>query len=197
MAMTLEMSHQTSLVFEFFVANMAFLSRLMRIDHVQENQMSSSKRLLANITLKLVFFTLVINKFGIGTDVQCRDTLDDQPIRLVKDVLKKYDLWLFRTENLNEKTDLFYTIGAFMIDVYNDAKRVFLSANSWPSRQISHQIAMRFKNNSSVSTQLNFQYTTPKNHGEFLDCILNMSDGGKSVPTSVVLQQETSKKHLN
>lgn len=59
-----------------------------------------------------------------------------------------------------------------MIDVFNDAKRVTLSANVWPSRQISHQIAKKFMGGDLPSNEFNFQYLTPENHAEFLDCIV-------------------------
>lgn len=52
------------------------------------------------------------------------------------------------------------------------AKRVTLSANSWPARHISHQMAENFKSKNSLSTYLTFQYLTPQNHDEFLDCIV-------------------------
>lgn len=60
-----------------------------------------------------------------------------------------------------------------MIDVFNDAKRMTLSASSFPSRQISHQMASKFKNSESLQlSDFDFQYLTPENHADFLDCIV-------------------------
>lgn len=74
--------------------------------------------------------------------------------------------------HLNEQSDLFYTIGSYIIEVYTDAKKVTLSAHSWPARHISSQMAENFKNKKSLSSYLSFQYVTTQNHEEFLDCIV-------------------------
>lgn len=70
---------------------------------------------------------------------------------------------------------LYRLIGARMITVYNDAKRVTLSGWSWPSRQIASKIANNFEINGNASHEsldYNFDYLTPQNHAEFLNCIV-------------------------
>lgn len=59
-----------------------------------------------------------------------------------------------------------------MITVFNDAKRSSLSSWSWPSRYVAHTIANNYKITGNTSTALNLQYVTPKNHTEFIDCIV-------------------------
>lgn len=63
-----------------------------------------------------------------------------------------------------------------MINIFNDAKRMSLSAWSWPSREIAAEMANNFKLNGNVelnsSMQFDFNYLTPHNHAIFLDCIV-------------------------
>lgn len=59
-----------------------------------------------------------------------------------------------------------------MIVVYNDAKRMTLSAWSWPSRQVAHTLAKNFETEGSLSNDCGLQYVTPTNHQIFLDSIV-------------------------
>lgn len=68
-------------------------------------------------------------------------------------------------------------IGKLVISVYNDAKRLTLSAHSWPSRVVSAEVASSFTFNVSAATSstplpINLQYVTPAAHLEFLECIV-------------------------
>lgn len=64
-----------------------------------------------------------------------------------------------------------------MITCFNDAKRVTLSAWSWPSRQISHEIAQSFASSGDCtlnrSLEFNFDYLTPHHHAFFIDAIVH------------------------
>lgn len=75
----------------------------------------------------------------------------------------------------NEK--LANKIGEYSVTIFNDAKRLTLSAFSWPSRQISSAIGDTFNINdpekNAVDIQnLDLQYLTPKFHSEILECIV-------------------------
>lgn len=76
----------------------------------------------------------------------------------------------------NSENMLFRFIGARMISIFNDAKRVTLSAWSWPSRIIASIMAHNFEvsGNSTLNSadEFNFHYLTPHYHGIFLDCIV-------------------------
>lgn len=64
-------------------------------------------------------------------------------------------------------------IGSLITTVYNDAKRATLSAWSWPSRRISADMASHYNVNGKVQGWIpNFQYVTPPQHPQFLDCIV-------------------------
>lgn len=63
--------------------------------------------------------------------------------------------------------DLFQKIGAYMLDVYNDAKRGTLSAWSWPSRVLTRYMADELKIDSFVPfvpTANQIQYLNPVQH---------------------------------
>src|SRR6218665_3889517 len=60
-------------------------------------------------------------------------------------------------------------VGGLMVTVYNDAKRLTLSANSWPSRIVATQKAANFSCNiPDYQPSLDLQYVTPKCHKKFL-----------------------------
>ena len=70
-------------------------------------------------------------------------------------------------------------VGKLMITVYNDAKRLTLSANSWPSRVAASQKSQKFKyndtdneKNDELDEAFDLQYVTPANHHEFMACIV-------------------------
>ena len=64
-------------------------------------------------------------------------------------------------------------IGSLMVTVYNDAKRLTLSANSWPSREIANQKAKKFECNKINDDQTyDMQYVTPNSHFNLLECIV-------------------------
>lgn len=67
-------------------------------------------------------------------------------------------------------------IGAFAITIYNDAKRLTLSAFSWPSREVSNQIGQAFdvnnpEQNAADVEKINLQYLNPTAHREIPECI--------------------------
>lgn len=66
-------------------------------------------------------------------------------------------------------------IGCLMIHVYNDAKKLTLSAYSFPSRVIVSQKANLFQLNGEVSNNIDdseLQYLTPHTHKDLLECIV-------------------------
>lgn len=81
---------------------------------------------------------------------------------------------------VNEK--LANKIGGYAVTIYNDAKRLTLSAFSFPSRQLAFQIGQAFSiNNPDQNAKdvelLNLQYLTPICHAEILDCIVEVEHG--------------------
>lgn len=68
-------------------------------------------------------------------------------------------------------------IGGLMISDYNDAKRLTLSANSWPSRVVAGQKAAKFHYNAADSAECNetfeLQYVTSANHPLLMKCIVD------------------------
>lgn len=73
----------------------------------------------------------------------------------------------------NEK--LANRIGSLLIHTYGDAKKLTLSAYSFPARVIVGEIASAFEfNNTQMTTakDMSFQYLTPTAHKEFLQCIV-------------------------
>lgn len=80
----------------------------------------------------------------------------------------------------NEK--LANKIGGYAVTIYNDAKRLTLSAFSFPSRQLAFQIGQTFNiNNPEQNVKdielLNLQYLTPICHAEILECIVEVEQG--------------------
>lgn len=78
---------------------------------------------------------------------------------------------------LNEK--LANKVGSYAVTIYNDAKRLTLSAFSWPSRQISSAIGSEFNindpdQNATNVRNLDLQYLTPAFHSEILMCIVTV-----------------------
>lgn len=76
---------------------------------------------------------------------------------------------------LNEK--LANKVGSYAVTIYNDAKRLTLSAFSWPSRQVCFAIGSAFNindpnQNAGDVQKLDLQYLTPKFHSEILECIV-------------------------
>lgn len=70
---------------------------------------------------------------------------------------------------------MFRLIGAQTITVFNDAKRITLSAWSWPSREVASQLAADFKangNHGTVEDKTDLLYVTPSHHADLLDCIV-------------------------
>lgn len=91
----------------------------------------------------------------------------------------KYQCAKFVDQETSQLSDpyssLFRKIGAQMITVYNDAKKVTLSPWSWPSRQVADQLADRYKANGYLEENTNnidFQYLTPAHHKDLLDSIV-------------------------
>jgi len=68
-----------------------------------------------------------------------------------------------------------------MISVYNDAKRLTLSANSWPSRIVAGQKASHFRFNAESdegNEAFDLQYVTPANHPVLMKCIVDAYSSG-------------------
>lgn len=68
-------------------------------------------------------------------------------------------------------------VGKYMRVIYNDAKRLTLSAWSWPSRMVTQELAAAYdindrQKNEDAKKNLNLQYINPKSHWEFLNCII-------------------------
>lgn len=96
--------------------------------------------------------------------LKVKDGNDDKATNLVRMCSK-----------LNEK--IANRIGSYAVTIYNDAKRLTLSAFSWPSRQISYAIGNEFNindpdQNAANVQNLDLQYLTPKCHSEILECIV-------------------------
>ena len=73
--------------------------------------------------------------------------------------------------------ELFKKVGAYMLDVYNDAQRGTLSAWSWPSRVLTRCMADEVKIDSFhpfIPTANQVQYLNPVQHREFLRCIADV-----------------------
>ena len=74
--------------------------------------------------------------------------------------------------NVNEK--LANKMGTLMLQVYNDAKKLTLSAYSWPSRVVAAQVASEFIfNNEQYEVKLDLQYISPAYHRELLQVIVD------------------------
>lgn len=71
-------------------------------------------------------------------------------------------------------------IGKLMINVYNDAKKLTISAYSFPSRYIAAECANSFDFNKSnaptIPTNVNIQYVNPPGHLNLLKTIVKSSD---------------------
>jgi len=64
-------------------------------------------------------------------------------------------------------------IGSLMIHTYGDAKKLTLSAYTYPMRVITGQMASNFTfNELNENNTYDFQYLTPASHKEFLQCIV-------------------------
>lgn len=68
-------------------------------------------------------------------------------------------------------------MGAYAITIFNDAKRLTLSANSWPSREVSAKIGKTFNMNDTDQNmadvrKINLQYLNPVYYKEILSCIV-------------------------
>lgn len=100
----------------------------------------------------------------------CQDQYKNQSVKFVDK----------ETNQLTDPTTLLCRkIGAQMITVYNDAKKITLSPWSWPSRQVANQMADRYKangyleqNTEKVDQEIDFQYLTPAHHRDLLDSIV-------------------------
>lgn len=109
-----------------------------------------------------------------------------------KECVKANRIALNEIENLNKKKELIDLhisesnrtlanhIGKLLIIVYNDAKKLTLSAFSFPSRYIAAECARNFDfNNASapiIPLHLNAQYVNPVSHLNLLNAIVASSD---------------------
>lgn len=63
----------------------------------------------------------------------------------------------------------------FLLQVYFDAKRLTLTANSWPARYVVGKASQNFdfaKSEETIPRQLNLQYVNPPSHLTLLSCIV-------------------------
>lgn len=71
-------------------------------------------------------------------------------------------------------------IGKLMLQVYTDAKRLTVSAHSWPARFIASECGLIFDFNSvresTVPENINIQYVNPAGHLKLLTTIVNSWD---------------------
>lgn len=67
---------------------------------------------------------------------------------------------------------MFRLIGAQLITVFNDAKRISLSAWSWPSREVAFQLATEFKATGTLQGNTDLLYLNPHHHADLLNCIV-------------------------
>lgn len=71
-------------------------------------------------------------------------------------------------------------IGKLMITAYTHAKRLTLSAHTWPARYVAMEAAQNFAFNrkaaSIIPEKLNLQYIHPKSHLELLQCIVEAGE---------------------
>lgn len=71
-------------------------------------------------------------------------------------------------------------LGKLLIQVYNDAKKLTLSAFSWPSRYVASEAGNQFNfddsTNSTIPTNINLQYINRPSHLELLSCIVKSDD---------------------
>lgn len=59
-----------------------------------------------------------------------------------------------------------------MITVFNDAKRITLSAWSWPSREVTSQLAANFKERGNAEATIDLLYLNPSHHADLLNSIV-------------------------
>lgn len=68
-------------------------------------------------------------------------------------------------------------IGKLLIQVYTDAKKLSLSAFSWPSRFVASEAGHNFDfnttNSTTIPSSINIQYITPSSHLDLLKTITN------------------------
>lgn len=78
--------------------------------------------------------------------------------------------------------DLANRIGSFCYSIYNDGKRLTLSAFSWPSRVVANVLGANFninktQVNSENNEQFNLQYINPKMHAQLMTSIVQTDSG--------------------
>lgn len=84
-------------------------------------------------------------------------------------------------------------IGNLFITVFNDAKKLTLSAWSWPSRFVASAAGRAFHYNESthptIPANLGLQYVSPGKHAEILDCIVesNSENVAKKLKDAVAI----------
>lgn len=80
------------------------------------------------------------------------------------------------TSMSNSNSKLADHVGTLMIQIYNDAKRLSLSAYSWPSRYVSGQASNEFSFNANTSktipSNIPMQYVNRPGHLQLMTCIV-------------------------
>lgn len=82
------------------------------------------------------------------------------------------------TSLIKSKQQLANKIGSLMYFVYGDAKKLTLSAFSYPMRVVVSRVSNNFEYNKSsnitndAAQDMDFQYLTPASHKDILECII-------------------------
>lgn len=112
---------------------------------------------------------------------------DHAQSQLHKEAVKAYNVQQLSAVDRSLKTDmglhvskaneiLANRIGGLMIEIYNNAKRGTISAWSWPSTHIAHQMASEFKMNAPAADFLpldsELKYITPMQHSDLMSYIV-------------------------
>lgn len=87
---------------------------------------------------------------------------------------------LLASPDTKENDSLFKKTGSHMIRVFNDAKKITLSAWSWPSRIVADKMASFFELNGFCMPQNNLidlSYCNPSHHADLLDSIVRSDIG--------------------
>lgn len=66
-------------------------------------------------------------------------------------------------------------VGGLLMQVYFDAKRLSLAANSWPARYVVGKASQNYdfaKSEETIPRQINLQYVNPPSHHTLLTCIV-------------------------
>lgn len=81
-------------------------------------------------------------------------------------------------------------VGKLFLQVYNDAKKLTLSAYSWPSRYVVTEAGNQFRfeeeNKPTIPKNINLQYVNPNGHFNLLNTIVQTDGALKNVLNSMI-----------